>query len=428
MRRRKNYKSRVFVVGVLWICVGALTTLPARALPNGLDAMHDVDPFPSTYQPGPSHLTAITNASIFTGAGEEIKGGTVVMNNGKIVAVGSSVPVPTGATIIDGTGKWVTPGIIDPHSHLGDFPSPAVQGTVDVNEKTNPDTAEVWAENSVWPQDPGFDRARAAGVTTLQILPGSANLFGGRTVVLKNVPATTVQAMKFPGAPYGLKMACGENPKGDYGGHGHFPMTRMGEFAGYREAWVEAAEYLRKWEAYEQKVAKGEAAEPPKRDLRLDTLAGVLEGKIRPQIHCYRADEMANMIDVAKEFGYQIAAFHHAVEAYKIPNLFEKNDICAIVWGGGRWGFKMEAYDGIEENAAILQKDGVCVAIHSDSPDIIQHLNEKAAIALSAGRRAGIDIPEAVAVEWFTANPAKILGIDDKTGTLGSRLIKPTTR
>ena len=390
----------------------------ASAPPKGLDPERDANPFPSTYHPGPSPLTAIVHATVFTGTGKRIDDGTVIFDHGKITTVGARIRPPGGAAVIDGTGLWVTPGIIDPHSHLGDFPSPAVQGTVDVNEKTNPNTAQVWAENSIWPQDPGFDRARAAGVTTLEILPGSANLFGGRTVVLKNVPATTVQAMKFPGAPYGLKMACGENPKGDYGGHGRFPMTRMGEFAGDREAWIAAAEYLGKWQAYEQKIAKGESAVPPKRDLQLDTLAEVLQGHIRPQIHCYRSDEMANMVDIAKEFGYRIAAFHHAVEAYKVPTLFTDNGICAIVWGGGRWGFKMEAYDGIPENASLLQKAGVCVAIHSDSAVLIQHLPERAAIALAAGHRIGIDIPQAVAVEWFTLNPAKILGIADETGSL----------
>jgi imidazolonepropionase-like amidohydrolase len=287
-----------------------------------------------------------------------------------------------------------------------------------VNEKTDPNTAFVWAEHSVWPQDPGFERARAAGVTTMLILPGSANLFGGRSVAVKNVPAVTAQAMKFPGAPYGLKMACGENPVGDYGARGRFPATRMGDVAGYRRAWLEAAEYARKWDVYAKKAATGERGEAPKRDLGLDTLAGVLKGEILVQNHCYRAEEMAIMMDVAKEFGYKVTAFHHAIEAYKIPELLKQNDVCAVVWGGGRWGFKMEAYDGIEETAALLAHAGVCVAIHSDSAEIIQHLNETAAIALSAGRRGGIDIPQAEAVKWFTANPARVLGIADKTGTL----------
>ncbi len=145
---------------------------------------------------------------------------------------GPDLPSPAGAQEIDGTGKWVTPGIIDVHSHLGDYPSPGVSALSDGNEATSPVRPEVWAEHSVWPQDPGFSRALVnGGVTTLQILPGSANLFGGRSVVLKNVPARTVQGMKFPGAPYGLKMACGENPKRVYGSKGNMPQTRMGNIA-----------------------------------------------------------------------------------------------------------------------------------------------------------------------------------------------------
>ncbi len=375
------------------------------------------DPYPSTYRPRPSVPTAIVNATILTATGLQIEHGTVVMDGGRILAVGADVAPPAGATVIDGTGKWVTPGVIDAHSHLGVFPAPGVQGHADGNENIDPNTAQVWAEHSIWPQDPVFNKARAGGVTSLLILPGSANLFGGRGVTVKNVPAVTEQAMKFPGAPYALKIACGENPKGRYGSRGRAPATRMGEVAGFRKAWIDAAEYARKWDGYERKRERGEAAEAPKRDLALETMAGVLKGEILVQNHCYRADEMAVMIDVSKEFGYKTRAFHHAVEAYKIANLLKENDICVAIWAT-RWGFKMEAYDGIEENAAILTKKGVCVAIHSDEQRLTQRLNVEGAVALAAGRRAGIDIPEAEAVKWFTANPARIMGIADRTGTL----------
>lgn len=374
-------------------------------------------PFPSTYKPRPSTDVAIVNASILTATGPLIERGTIVMAQGRIVAVGADIAPPPGAVVIDATGKWVTPGVIDSHSHLGVFPSPSVDGHADGNENIDPYTAHVWAEHSIWPQDPVFDKARAGGVTSLLILPGSANLFGGRSVAVKNVPAITEQAMKFPGAPYGLKMACGENPKGRYGSRGRAPATRMGNVAGFRRAWIDGAEYARKWDAYEKKRARGEGGEPPKRDLALETLAGVLKGDILVQNHCYRADEMAVMIDVAKEFGYKTRAFHHAVEAYKIAPLLAANDICVATWAT-RWGFKMEAYDAIEENAALLTKAGVCVAIHSDEGRLIQRLNVESAVALAAGRRAGIDIPEAEAVKWFTLNPARIMGIADKTGSL----------
>jgi len=373
--------------------------------------------FASTYQPRPAADTAIIGASILTGTGTRIDNGTVLMAAGKIVAVGAGIAVPDGARIIDGRGKWVTPGIIDAHSHLGVFAAPGVQGHADGNENIDPYTAHVWAEHSVWPQDPVFTKARAGGVTSLLILPGSANLFGGRGVSVKNVPAVTVQQMKFPDAPYTLKMACGENPKGRYGSRGRAPATRMGEIAGFRRAWIDAAEYGRKIDAYEKKRARGEAAEAPKRDLGLETLAGVLKGDILVQNHCYRADEMAVMLDIGHEFGYKTRAFHHAVEAYKIADLLVADDVCVATWAT-RWGFKMEAYDAIEENAAILSKAGVCVAIHSDEQRLIQRLNVESAVAIAAGRRAGIDIPQEEAIKWITINPAKIMGIADKTGSL----------
>jgi imidazolonepropionase-like amidohydrolase len=267
----------------------------------------------------------------------------------------------------------------------------------------------------VWPQDPGFSRALAnGGVTTLQILPGSANLFGGRSVVLKNVPARTVQGMKFPGAPYGLKMACGENPKRVYGNKGG-PQTRMGNIAVTRATWLKAQEYKRKWDKYEKN-----GGDMPSRDLAMDTLRGVLEGKILVHNHCYRADEMAIMIDMSKEFGYHVTAFHHAVEAYKIADLLAANDICAVMWADW-YGFKMESYDAIKENIPLVHNAGACAIVHSDDANYIQRLNQEASKALADGIRAGIPgLSEAVAWEWLSRNPAKALGILDKTGTLAA--------
>ena len=372
------------------------------------------DPYPSTYHPYPGVPTLVTNVTVLDGAGGRIERGQVLFADGKIVAVGTSLAAPAGTVTIDGAGKWVTPGIIDIHSHLGDYPSPGVQANQDGNEATAPTTPEVWAEHSVWPQDPGFSRALVnGGVTTLQILPGSANLMGGRSVVVKNVYARTEQAMKFPGAAYGLKMACGENPKRVYGSKGREPSTRMGNIAVDRETWAKAVEYRAKWDKYE-KDGKGDA---PGRDIAMDTLAGVLAGKIRVQNHCYRADEMGVVMDMAKEFGYRVSAFHHAVEAYKIADLLKANGVCAAVWADW-YGFKMESYDGIPENLALLQKAGTCAMIHSDDPDGIQHLNQEVAKAQAAGRRAGIDVPDEVAWEWLSLNPAKALGIDGVTGSL----------
>ncbi len=373
------------------------------------------DPYPSTYVRYPGAPTVIRHATIFDGEGRQFNDGTLVLADGVVQAIGGpELASPAGALEIDGTGKFVTPGVIDVHSHLGDYPSPAVPGLSDGNEATGPARPEVWAEHSVWPQDPGFSRALInGGVTTLQILPGSANLFGGRSVVLKNVPARTTQGMKFPGARYGLKMACGENPKRVYGSKGNMPQTRMGNIALTRATWIKAQAYKRKWDKYN---AKG--GDMPERDLAMETLKGVLDGKILVHNHCYRADEMANMIDMSHEFGYKISAFHHAVEAYKIADLLTREGICAAMWADW-YGFKMEAYDGIKENIPFVHNAGGCAIVHSDDPNGIQRLNQEAAKALADGERAGIpNLSEAVAWEWLSRNPAKALGILDKTGTL----------
>jgi imidazolonepropionase-like amidohydrolase len=368
-----------------------------------------------------SGMTVIRGAHVFDGRGNEFVRGDLVMADGKISYVGeqAKIELKSGTQTIDGSGLYVTPGIIDIHSHLGVYASPGVQAHSDGNEATSPNTAQVWAEHSVWPQDPGFGRALASGVTTLQILPGSANLFGGRSVVLKNVPSRTVQGMKFPGAAYGVKMACGENPKRVYGGEGRAPSTRMGNVAGYRDAWIDAAEYKRKWDVYAAKVATGTAADKdaPSRDLKMETLAGVLAGEILVQNHCYRADEMVQMIDIAKEFGYKITAFHHAVESYKIADILATENICSGMWADW-WGFKLESYDAIKENIPLVQNAGACTIVHSDSESGIQRLNQEAAKALGDGKRMGLTISKATAWTWLTYNPAKALGLQDKTGSL----------
>jgi imidazolonepropionase-like amidohydrolase len=366
-------------------------------------------PFPSTYKAYPGVATAIRNVTVYDGEGGKIDNGVVFITAGKISSVGGpETAIPAGVMVIDGTGKFVTPGIIDIHSHLGDYPTPSVEAHSDGNEATSPTTPEVWAEHSVWPQDPGFSRALAnGGVTALQILPGSANLMGGRSVVLKNVYARTVQGMKFPDAPYGMKMACGENPKRVYGSKGRMPSTRMGNIAVNRQTWIKAQEYKKKRDSGKEYT----------RDLGLETLAGVLDGDISIQNHCYRADEMALVLDMAKEFGYTVSTFHHAVESYKIADLLRDNGVCSAVWADW-WGFKMEAYDAIPENAAILQNAGACVIIHSDDENQIQRLNQEAAKAQADGRRMGINISDAEVIKWLTYNPAKALGISDKTGSL----------
>ena len=382
---------------------------PAATASADRPARFDKNPYPSTYKPYPSRLTVVKNVTIFDGEGGRIDHGSIVLSSGKVLSLGGpDMELPTDADVYDGTGKYLTPGVIDIHSHLGDYASPSVEAHSDGNEATGPVTAEVWAEHSVWPQDPGFTRALAnGGITTLEILPGSANLMGGRSVVLKNVPARTVQGMKFPGAPYGLKMACGENPKRVYGAKGRMPSTRMGNMAVDRQTWAKAA-------AYKKKLDDGK---PVDRDLAMETLAGVLSGEILVQNHCYRADEMAQVIDMSHEFGYKVSAFHHAVEAYKIADLLKKEGICAAMWADW-WGFKMEAYDAVPENIALMYKEGACTIVHSDDANQIQRLNQEAAKALAAGRRMGMQISDEQAWTWLGINPAKAIGLADKIGSL----------
>src|SRR6266487_5075858 len=368
--------------------------------------------YPSTYQRHPNPPVLIRNATILTAAGQEIANGSILFKDGRIVAVGSKVDAPTDATIVDGTGKWVTPGVIDTHSHIGVYAAPGTFAESDGNEATNPVTAEVWAEHSFWPQDPQIPLAIAGGVTTIQALPGSANLIGGRSAVLKLIPARSVQEMKFPGAHYGLKMACGENPKRTYGPRGG-PSTRMGNMAGYRAAFIQAQGYRRRWDKWN----KDHKGDPPERNLRLESLAEVLRGNIYVQNHCYRADEMAQMLDLAREFGFKIRAFHHAVEAYKVADLLAQAGTAAVVWADW-YGFKEEAMDGIQQNAALLQQAQARITLHSDDPGGIQRLNQEVAKAMYDGQRAGIAVTRDQALRWITANPAWVLGLDSVVGTL----------
>ena len=393
-------------------------TLLALLLIIGIEA----EPFDSTYIAKPSPTLLLKNANIYDGEGNEFLGYDLLIKNGKIEAIGFDLDTRTENAIeYDLSGMWVTPGIIDLHSHMGVYSAPGVKSSSDGNESTSPVTADVWAEHSVWTQDPQFSLALQGGVTTFHVLPGSANLIGGRGTTFKNVQSNTVQGMKYPDAPHSLKMACGENPKRVYGSRRQAPSTRMGNVAGYRKAWIKASKYKQNMNSYESKsVEAKEIVSPPTRDLEMDTLAGVLDGEILVQNHCYRAEEMAMMIDIAKEFGYKITAFHHAVEAYKIADLLADNDICGALWADW-WGFKHEAYDMVQENIAIIDQarnGSGCAVVHSDDAIGIQHLNQEAAKALAAGNRAGFNISKARAMRWITSNPAKAAGIEKTTGSL----------
>ena len=251
------------------VLIAAVVGCEQKVAPKKIEIEPEKPVYVSTYQPLPSQEFVIRNATILTGTGERLDNSSVWVKDGKVQAVGSDLQVPAGVKEYDGKDKWVSPGIIDVHSHLGVYPSPNHEANEDGNEMTAPVTAQVWAEHAVWTQDPGFDLALAGGVTSMQVLPGSANLIGGRGVTLKNIPSITMQGMTFPDAPHGLKMACGENPKRVYGKKGQAPMTRMGNVAGYRAAWIKAKAYKEKWEKYYKAAEKGE--EKDKRGKRSKT-------------------------------------------------------------------------------------------------------------------------------------------------------------
>ena len=368
----------------------------------------------------------LRGANVWTATGKTYSPGEVLVVDGKIAAVGEHVNAPSDAEVLDLGGKHVTPGIIDTHSHLGVYPAPFIEAVSDGNEATAPVTAEVQATHGFWPLDPGIPRALAGGVTAMQVLPGSANLIGGRGFTVKLRPGRSARAMRFPGAPDGLKMACGENPKRVYGRDRKSPpMTRMGNVAGYRAAFARAAEYGDRWEQHRRQFEAwekrgGEPKDrplPPERNLQLETLVGALDGSILVHVHCYRADEMLLMLDVADEFGFHVRSFHHAIEAYKIRDHLAARQVGASTWADW-WGFKLEAFDGIQENAALLAAAGGRTIIHSDSGIGIQRLNQEAAKALYKGQAMGLALTEDEALRWVTINPAWALGVDKRVGTI----------
>ena len=417
----KNHLFLAFSMLLIYSCSEGIEVSQSSTVDAAVKSTSfDRDPFESNYKPLASERTLIKSVNLYDGLGNEFSNFDVLFDNGIIEEIGKDI-VDGNATIIDAKGKWLTPGIIDIHSHMGVYPAPGVRTSSDGNEATSPITAEVWAEHSVWTQDPQFSLALKGGVTAFHVLPGSANLMGGRGATFKNIPRNTIHDMKFPGAPHSLKMACGENPKRVYGNLGSAPSTRMGNMAGYRKAWINASDYQRRKNEYTSKSDEAkELIDPPKRNLELDTLAGVLDGEILVQNHCYRADEMAMMIEMSKEFDYKITAFHHAVEAYKIADLLADEGICGALWADW-WGFKHEAYDMVPANIAIVDQargGKGCAIVHSDDEVGIQHLNQEAAKALSAGLRAGYEISKARAIKWITSNPAKAAGILDQTGTI----------
>jgi imidazolonepropionase-like amidohydrolase len=351
------------------------------------------------------HDVVIKNAIVMTVTHGNIANGSIYIKDGKIAAVGETVNAPASATVIDAGGRYLTPGIIDSHSHI------ALDD--DVNEATSPITPHMMMKDAFNYQDKAIYRALAGGVTTSLLLHGSANMIGGQAVVIKHKYGATRDEMLFPNAPRSIKFASGENPKRVYGSRDQLPSTRMGNFAVQRQALVEAQDYMREWDNYNERIKRGDKdASPPKRDLKLDALADVLRGKIMVQIHIYRSDEMLTEIAMAKEFGYKIRAFHHALEAYKVADQLAENNI-AIATFADWWGYKQEAWDAIPWNATMSMRKGVRVAIKSDSEDYTRRLNQEAAKAMRYGSAT-----EEEALKMITLNPAWIVGLDDRVGSI----------
>ena len=357
---------------------------------------------PSTEKPAEF---VIRNATVLTASHGRIEHGSIYVKNGKIAAVGQSVNAPGGMPTFDVNGAFVTPGIIDPHSHM------ALDD--DVNEATSPVVPQMMMKDAFFYTDKEIYRALAGGVTSALLLHGSADMIGGQAVVIKTKYGLSRDEMLFPGAPQSIKFASGENPKRVFGDKNQLPSTRMGNFEVMREAFVQAQEYRRNWDDYNDRNAKGEKdLTPPHRDLKLEALADVLRGKLLVQIHIYRADEFLTEIALAHEFGYKIRAFHHALEAYKVPDAIAKEGI-AIATFSDWWGYKLEAWDAIPWNATMCMRQGVRVAIKSDSDDYIRRLNQEAAKTMRYGGAT-----EEEALRMITINPAWIIGVDDKTGSI----------
>jgi imidazolonepropionase-like amidohydrolase len=359
-----------------------------------------------------SDTVALVGGNYLPVTSEPVSGWSLIIRDGRIAAFGPDVVVPDEARRVDVGDRFVMPGSVDIHSHMGVYPWPSSPAHEDGNEMTDPTTPQVRAEDAFHIDDPALQLALAGGATTAQILPGSGNLIGGQSVVLKIKPGRKLEDVKIRDANPGMKMALGENPKRVYGERNQSPATRMGNFAVLRQTFIEAQEYSASWDRYEKRVEAGdEKAKPPERKLDMEALVEILEGTRHPNIHCYQADEMIRMMDLAEDFGFKVNSFHHAVEAWKIADELARRGVAAAIWPDW-WGFKHEAWDALLEAPAVLYNAGALVVLHTDSARDIQRM------AHLAAKMARYGLPPAEALKTFTINPAIAMGIDHRVGSL----------
>jgi imidazolonepropionase-like amidohydrolase len=347
---------------------------------------------------------ALKGGTILTITNGTIENGTIVIQGGKITAIGKNVNIPAGIRVIDVTGKFIMPGVIDSHSHIA---------LTDVNEATDPVTPQIWMWEAL---DPGSDSIRktlAGGVTTVKTMHGSANVIGGVNVTIKLKYDRPIEELIISGVRQQLKMALGENPKRLYGGKGRSPSTRMGSAYVARKAFIEAQEYKAKWDKYEKDKAAGKKdLTPPKKDLKMETLKMTLEKKLSVDCHTYRAEEIVWIINFCKEFDLDLLQISHCIDGYKVADVMAE---AGVFYGGwvDSWGFKEEAYDGCPYGMQIMYDASTKMVINSDSPVVGRYLFREAAKVLRY-----TDIPENEALKMITLNAAESLELEDRIGSL----------